>query len=159
VIAIGVIGDRELIARFDAMPGRVHDSLARAVTRLGLELQHTVQEKLSGEVLRVRSGTLRSSINTRTEDTTIAVSATVGTNLRYAAAHEFGFHGTVSVKAQMRQIKEAWGRSIRPKTIQIHAHMMRMNLPERSFLRSALVEMQGAIEAGLEDAVAAAIGA
>jgi phage gpG-like protein len=158
MITVEVVGDHELVARLDAMPGRVHDGLARAVTRLRLELQRKVQsEKLSGSPLEVRTGTLRSSINTQVTDTLTEVAASVGTNLRYAAAQEFGFRGTVSVKAHMRQIKEAFGRSIRPKTIEIRAHTMRMNLPERSFLRSALAEMQPAIEDELEEAVARAI--
>jgi hypothetical protein len=46
---VELIGDKELIARLDAMPRKVEDGLARAVTRLGLELERKVKaDKLSG---------------------------------------------------------------------------------------------------------------
>ena len=51
MITIRLIGDERLVARLDALPGRLRDSLARTVTRLGLELQRKVQdEKLSRRV-------------------------------------------------------------------------------------------------------------
>jgi phage gpG-like protein len=90
VITIEIVGDRELVARLDAMPGRVKEGLARAVTRLGLELQRKVQaEKLTGQVLKVRTGSLRSSINTEISQSAEAIAASVGTNIRYARVHEY----------------------------------------------------------------------
>ena len=97
MITIQLIGDDKLVARLDAMPGRVHDGLARAVTRLGLALQRKVQnEKLSGQVLNVghrapvRARRLRSSINTKITDTPAVITASVGTNVRYGRIHEYG---------------------------------------------------------------------
>jgi phage gpG-like protein len=155
VITVELVGDRELAARLEAMPGRVREGLARAVTRLGLELQRKVQaEKLSGQVLRVRTGSLRSSINTEISESADAVSASVGTNIRYGRVHEYGFDGKVGVRAHLRRIAEAFGRPIRPTTQSVRAHSRHIHLPERSFLRSALREMQPQIEAGLREAVA-----
>jgi len=158
MITVQLIGDRELVARLDAMPGHVHDGLARAVTQLGLELQRKVQaEKLTGQVLRVRTGSLRSSVNTEITETATEASASVGTNIRYGRVHEYGFDGTVGVRAYLRFITEAWGRPIAPRKTNVRAHSRHMRLPERSFLRSALREMQPTIEAGLREAVARAI--
>jgi hypothetical protein len=160
VITAELIGDTELLARLDAMPGAANQNLARAITRLGLQLQRYVQaDKLSGQVLKRRTGILASSINTATSVTATSVTATVGTlaKLHGAAAHEMGFHGTVNVKASLRRIKEAFGRPIAEKTISVRAHAMHMNLPERSFLRSALADMRGTIEAGLQEAVDQAV--
>jgi hypothetical protein len=95
MITAEFLGYRELGARLDAVPGRVHDGLARAVTRLGLELQRRVQEKLSGDVLELRSGSLRSSVNIRIDNDATSVSASVGTDvfeegLRAAVADAIG---------------------------------------------------------------------
>jgi phage gpG-like protein len=151
-----LVGDREIIARLDAMPERVRAGLARAVARLGVELQQSVQWNLSGGVLNPRTGTLRSSIDLTIEDD--AASASVGTDIRYAAAQEFGFQGTVSVRAHLRHATQVFGRPI-AAVQHVRPYSRRMDLPERSFLRSALEEMQPAIEAGLREAVAEAVQA
>jgi phage gpG-like protein len=158
MITVELIGDRELAARLDAMPGRMREGIARAVTKLGFELQRKVQsEKLSGQVLKVRTGTLRSSINTRVDQGADSVTATVGTNIRYGRVHEYGFDGSQSVRAHLRHITEAFGRPIRPTTQNVGAYTRHVHLPERSFLRSALREMQPQIEAELSAAVAQAV--
>jgi len=84
------------------------------------------------------------------------VSASVFTDLRYGAAQEYGFAGTVSVGASLRWIREAFGRPIAEKTISVRAHNRRMDLPERSFLRSGLEDMTPAIRAAVEAGVAEA---
>ncbi len=154
MITATLVGDRELIARLSSMPRNVQSGLARAITRLGLELQRKVQsEKLSGQVLKVRTGVLRSSINLKVDQSATAITASVGTAVKYAKVHEFGFSGTVSVRAHLRQITQAFGHPIAPTTQHVGAHSRRMNLPERSFLRSSLREMQGAIKSGIAEAV------
>jgi phage gpG-like protein len=147
MITVQLIGDRRLVARLDAMPGRVREGVARTVMRLGIELQRRVQaEKLSGQVLKVRTGSLRSSINTAVSRSAEEVTATVGTNISYGRVHEYGFDGEVSVKAHLPQIKEAFGRPIAPRLVEVRAHERHMRLPERSFLRSALAEMEARVE-------------
>jgi phage gpG-like protein len=156
MITIELVGDRELAARLDAMPGRVHDGLARAVTRLGLELQRKVQaEKLTGQVLKVRTGSLRSSINTEVTDTPARITASVGSNIRYGRVHEYGVdHPWVIAAKRGKALRfEIGGRVFFRRSV------THPPLPERSFLRSALAEMAPQIDAGLRAAVAAAIGA
>jgi phage gpG-like protein len=153
VITIEIVGDREFAARLDAMPGRMREGLVRAVTRLGLELQRKVQaEKLTGQVLKVRTGSLRSSINTEISQSADQVAASVGTNIRYARVHEYGVDHPWVIAAKDRALRfELGGRVIFRRSVR------HPPLPERSFLRSALREMQPAIEAGLKNAVAQAI--
>ena len=149
MITATLIGDRELIARLGAMPAGLRTGIARAVTRLGFQLERLVKQKLSGQVLHVRTGVLRSSVNTRVQESAAAVTATVGTNVKYARYHEFG-------------VPHSW--EIRPKSARALAFQVggqtifamgvtHPPLPERSFLRSALREMQPAIKAGLSAAV------
>lgn len=137
---------------------RIHpntmEALNESVGRLAIKLMRKIkEEKLTGQVLKNRTGTLRRSINQRVDSTATSVYARVGTNKSYAAAHEYGFTGSVTVKEHMRQIKQAFGQPIAPKNITVHTHSKTMNLPARSFLRSSLREMDAEIKAGLRDAL------
>jgi phage gpG-like protein len=158
VISVDFRGDRPVLDRLRALPDAAGEGLARAVAKLGIGLQsHIRQDKLSGQVLQSRSGALKASIEVATNRSATAVTATVSTDLDYAAAQEYGFSGTVSVRASLRRIKEAFGRPITTKTIAVGAHSRRMNVPERSFLRSALDDAIPDINAGVNDALREAI--
>jgi phage gpG-like protein len=159
VISLTTIGDAEIIRKFDQFPARLHEEVKKGIGRLALMLARNVQrDKLSGQVLKVRTGRLRRSIASLVEDSGSVVSGVVSTPVKYAPPHEFGFHGTVSVREHVREIKQAWGRSITPKSITVRAHEMKLNLPERSFLRSALhdLEASGAVRAEIEADIARA---
>lgn len=158
MISASLVGDSTVLDRLRQIPEVARQGVARAVAQLGIDLQNNVQQnKLSGEVLRVRSGTLRQSIMLQTDQSGTALTATVWSNLDYAAAQEYGFSGTVSIRAALRQIKEAFGRPIAAKTVSVRPYRRRMDLPERSFLRSALGDMTPDISAGIEDALRTAI--
>lgn len=158
MISAAVLGAGPALERLRALPDLANTGIARAIARLGIDLQsHVQQDKLSGQVLAVRSGALKSSIDVATDQGAATITATVYTDLDYGAAQEYGFSGTVNVRASLRQIKEAFGRPIAAKTIAVGAHSRRMNLPERSFLRSALDDMAPDIGAGVEDALREAI--
>jgi hypothetical protein len=73
--------------------------------------------------------------------------------VKYAFAQEYGFDGDETAAAHSRTIKQAFGKSIAPKTIFVRAFSRHMNLPERSFMRSALDEMQDEIAEALSEAV------
>jgi phage gpG-like protein len=158
VITAYLVGDEQLLERLRALPDAINLGLLRGITRLGIELQSDVQQdKLSGQVLRSRTGSLRSSIDLRVDQSGGAITASVFSNSRYAGVQEYGFAGTVSVRASLRRIREAFGRPIAEKTISVRAHDRRMDLPERSFLRSALEDMTPAIRDGVEAALAEAV--
>ncbi len=87
-----LVGDKELVARLEAMPGKVNEGLVRAVTNLSIRLSgKVVREKLSDQVLKAQSGTLRRSITQKVDVSETNISAIVGTNVAYAARHEYGF--------------------------------------------------------------------
>lgn len=158
MISANLVGGAVALGRLSAMRDAANQGIARAIAKLGTELQNNVQQnKLSGQVLQIRSGSLRQSIAVRVDQSATAVSATVSSDIDYAAAQEYGFSGTVNVQASLRQIKEAFGHPIAAKTIGVGAHSRRMDLPERSFLRSALDEMAPDISAGVEDALREAL--
>jgi len=158
VISAELLGDGPALDRLRAQPDAANAGLARAIAKLGIALQGNVQQdKLSGEVLKVRSGALKSSIDVQIDKSAAGVTATVLSDLDYAAAQEYGFSGTVNVRASLRFIKQAFGHPIATKTVSVRAHSRRMDLPERSFLRSALDDLAPDISAGVEDAMREAI--
>lgn len=118
-------------------------AMVRVITRLSIEVQSAVKtEKLSGQALSVRTGTLRRSINRVVVQQGNSVYAQVGTNVVYAAAHEYGFQGVVNVREYARRSDGA----------KVRAHTRQMNTPERSFLRSTLRERASQIRAEVKDA-------
>ena len=152
MITAVIVGDRELIARLNAMPDRMRSGLARAITRLGLDLQRRVMGKLGGPVLKVRTGSLRSSINLRVDQSAGAISASVGTNIKYAAIHEYG--GQTAPHEILPKRGRALMFEFKGETRFFRrVHHPGSKIPERSFLRSALNEMRPEIEAGLREAV------
>lgn len=158
MISASLLGAGPALERLRALPDLANTGITRAIVKLGIELQdHVQQDKLSGQVLAVRSGALKSSINAVTAQSAATITTTVYSDLDYAAAQEYGFSGTVNVRASLRQIKQAFGRSIAAKTITVSPHSRRMNLPERSFLRSALDDMAPDIGASVDDALREAI--
>lgn len=153
-----VTGDEAVVLRLRVMGDRIRERLSKELTRSAIALTRYVKErKLSGQVLKNRTGTLRRKINYRTTETEKAMTASVGVKLSYAAAHEYGFDGIVTVREHLRQVKQAFGRPIAPVTATVHAHQRHMHLPERSFLRSSLRENAPAIRERLRAAVIGAI--
>ena len=153
-----VSGDAAVLLRLKAMNVRVRDALRRGVTREAIALTRFVkEEKLSGQVLKNRTGTLRRKINYVVSETSAGVTGSVGVKLSYAAAHEYGVDKVVTVREHLRTIKEAWGRPISPVSATVRAHQRHMRLPERSFLRSSLRDRSPAIREALRLAVHEAI--
>jgi phage gpG-like protein len=154
-----VFGADATIGELRAAGARIGVSMTTSIGRLTLMLLRKVKaEKLSGQVLKVRTGRLRRSINQRIEGANTAhVSGVVGTNVRYGRTHELGFKGTVKVKESLRTQVQAWGKPISPIKVHVRAHDRNVDLPERSFLRSSLRELQPAIVkeigAGVSEAI------
>jgi phage gpG-like protein len=151
-------GDDKLIANFRGMGPAVERAGAASIKRSTMKVLRKAKEKVSGGVLKNRTGTLRRAINARFVGSAGFIVGIVGIKLRYAAAHEFGCHKTVTVKAHLRMMKTAWGRPVKqPRKITVSSHPMRMNLPERSYLRSSLRDLRSDILADMQTSVAKAV--
>lgn len=154
MIEASVTGDAAVVASIRQQYRKITTNVEQSIGRLTLKLLTRVKvSKLSGQVLNVRTGRLRRSITQKVVSTPSHITGIVGTNVEYARAHELGFNGQVSVKAHLRQIKMAWGKRITPRTVEIRAHSRQMNLPEKSFLRSALADMAPEIMQTLQQSV------
>lgn len=135
-----LVGSDAAVERLGDSADAVRAALAREVQRIALDLLSSVKaDKLSGQVLNVRTGRLRRSINQRVEVDGDAAHGFVGTNVEYARYHEFGFSGTEDVRSYFRKCKSG-------KVTRVRAHTRTVDYPEHSFLRSALAGMQDEIK-------------
>jgi HK97 gp10 family phage protein len=154
MLNIKILGDDALIARLSNMPDNVRKKLLAKVTTLAFELERKIKgDKLSGQVLNVRTGKLRASIHSsvsQTETSTIGKAASSG-DVKYAAVHEFG--GTIQIPeivakskalAFMQNGKMAFYKKVAAHTVK---------MPERSFMRSSLADMKDRIIAEMTEAV------
>ena len=153
------IGGDVLAAVLRSYGDKVQTAIVQSIGRSALRLQSEVMDnRLSGQVLNIRTGNLHRSIHQQVTSSGGLVVGEVDTNVRYGVAHEYGFAGTVNVKASMRQIRQAFGRPLKsPRYVQIRAHSRNVKLPERSFLRSALRDMKPEIEADLQKSIEGAL--
>ena len=171
-LVVNVIQDA-LMAHIEEYPQRMAESVVRAMNRVTIMIQTRVKEKLSGEVLHVQTGTLRRSINREVRvGGPGLIEGVVGTNVEYGRVHEYGFKGTVMVRAHVRELRErgrmklfkkpgkefgVWVKERGRLTGKIaivglgsgyadrsgNSYFPRqVNMPERSFLRSTLKEFE-----------------
>ncbi len=140
---------------FSAMGKSVHANLLKAVKEQTLLLEgHIKADKLSGQVLSRVTGNLRASIHSEVTDTGDQIIGRVYSDgtVKYGAIHEFG--GIINipdiypVKAQALHFF-AGGKEIFAKHVRAH----QVNMPERSFMRSALADRSDAIVEALRAAV------
>jgi HK97 gp10 family phage protein len=155
MLNVTLIGDRELIQKLNAMPSKVHAALLRKVTELAFKLESKIKaDKLSGQVLNVRTGALRASIANQVTETVTTVTgrAFSSGDVKYAAIHEFGgkipAREIVATKAQALAFVMG-GKQVFAKSVQFPGAIM----PERSFMRSSLADMKPEIVEGLTEAV------
>jgi len=176
---VELIGDDAILIKLEEKGTRVHDALRREMDLLAIEVQGLVKAKLSGPVLHNRTGLLRDSINIKVTDTGENISESVGTNVIYAAIHEYGFDDEETVSAHIRRSRMQMAMATKTYKnkfgtiskhvaqtgrygkstgeIQVRSFTRNMVMPERSYLRSTLREQTGTIRTRLADAVMAAM--
>jgi phage gpG-like protein len=136
------------------MPERARDALSSKANALAADLQVKIQQKLTGTVLNAKTGALARSIVATIEDSAGNVSVRIATtgDVKYAAIHEFGGtippHQIVPDKAKALAFALG-GKQVFAARVQIPA----VTMPERSYMRSSLVEMTDAIREGVSKVV------
>lgn len=161
MIKFEIKGDDAVIAKLFQFPESLRSQLRKAVQESVFNLQaHVKANKLSGQVLKNRTGRLRRSISQSVTDTGTAVVGIVGTNVKYARAQEYGFKGIVTVREHLRQLRTAHrmalvgaskhggiGEYVKKRgkltgeVATVKEHSRKVDLPARSFLRSALKDV------------------
>ena len=147
MLSVEIIGDKQIIARFDTMNERIRQRLTVAVENIGQDLEsYVVTSKLSGQVLNKQTGRLQQSIHHDVQQSGPAVIGRVySANVPYAAIHEFG-----------GQVRTRLGTGRNPPKPGGKAFV---NMPERSFLRSSLSDYKNRIIEEMTKAVSEAVHA
>lgn len=156
------------LGRYEGLLGRAVSAAVRASV---LDMvRHVTKEKLLGQVLNRRTGTLIRSITASPGFlvTDQAVRGWFGSNLDYARMHEEGFKGTVEVPAHLRRHarggrfeREARGlglslrdlRRQRALMIPVRAHTRKVDIRAKHFLRDTIRERDAASRAKLRSAL------
>ncbi len=148
-----VTGDREVVADLRRFDAAARGEIQKGIGRIALKLLTRVKQKLSGEVLNVRTGRLRRSITQRVESSADEISGIVGTNVFYGKFHEYG----QSIKDDLKKHRDGFKSGLTASKPAVSPD----GLPPRSFLRSALAELkkEGVIDAEIDAAVARAVQA
>ena len=153
-----IVGADRVSGNFKHMPDMAFDAIHATMKRLVIALsRHVKEDKLSGLVLKNRTGNLRRSINETVKlKSDHEIRGYVGTNSVYAAIHEYG--GVTAPHVIMPQNVKALrfiqgGGTVFAKVVNHPGSRM----PERSFLRSALSDMKNKIESELSTALIGSI--
>lgn len=155
---VTVIGRDKLQVRIDQMPAAVHAEVYKEVRTTAFDMErYVVGSKLSGQVLNKITGRLQMSIHSDARDDGSAVIGRIfsAAPMPYARPHEFGFTGSETVKAHIRDT--IFGRKVKP--FLVNSFTRHVNLPERSFLRSTLSDWKEKIVQRLTAAVAKGVAA
>lgn len=150
MITAKVLGGAETVAALRSAD--VDSAVQRSVTVLAIKMTNLVKTKLGGEVLNVRTGRLRRSINYSIDRSGSKIEATIGTNVIYGKTHELG----LTIPAHIVEAKNAkalmfnmGGKIVFAKRVQIPD----VKMPKRSFLAASLAQMSDEVRESLTDAV------
>lgn len=173
MIRVDLIGGDALVSKLSLVQPKLHAALLASVMRASIMVQNRAKQKLSGDVLRVRTGSLRSSINQAVSETADGkITGTVGSGVKYARYQEYGFTGVIDVRAYLRRTKgqmttarrNAHGETTSSKLqgkgtglTNVSAHQRHVNYPAHSFLRSSLRELTPSIQAEINNGIASGI--
>jgi hypothetical protein len=136
---------------------RLHEVLFARAQALTLMLQTKVIGKLSGDVLKVRTGVLRGSVNANTTTDGGTITGTVASSggpAFYGRFHEMGVPHAWQIRAT-RSKALAFQLSVKESAQKVFARsVVHPPLPQRSFMRSTLEENEDTIRQALAQAVA-----
>lgn len=155
MITVALVGDDALIARLDAIPASVQAALITKVYALQIRVGAVVKRRLSGEVLNVRSGNLRASIND-SDPPVVTGSAVFGRvtqsgDVKYGRIHEKG--------GQTKpHVIEAKGKALAflmgGKTVfAARVNHPGSKIPARPYMAPSLAELADEISLGLKRAI------
>lgn len=156
-IIIKLEGMEELIQQLRTLPLSIQQAVFQKMEKLAQDISDRIKQKLSGEVLNIKSGALRNSIYARVYQSQGKMTLSFGSrgDVPYAATQEYGLNvqhpGVIDkghVLAYLTGGTKRFARSIA-------AHVIPM--PERSFLRSTEEEyvpgFTQAIQDGMDEAI------
>lgn len=162
MIAIELESDvRRLVDRIDDAPERMLRAIAGALDLENeLTVGHIQATKLSRRgrnTLGVVNNRLRSSVRpSRARIAGDKVVSSIGSNVRYAGVHEFGFSGRVTVKAHTRR---GGGITRHLESVSVRQHSRDVKIRARAPFRRGIAERRGDYSSSISDAIRRAFSA
>ena len=156
MLNLTLTGDKKLVDQLEQYPTIAASVIGVKVASLTLKLQaHITQDKLTGQVLGVKTGALRRSIANEYSSDSLSFRGRIFSSgdVKYAAFWEFGFNGTERVKAFERLVKAEGLR----RGFKVREHTRQVNQAPRSFMRSALADMAAEITTEIKKAAVASV--
>lgn len=160
MIRMAFIGDperipAEILAKAEELRRRSVVSMGRLVLKLSTKIK---ADKLSGDPLKNRTGTLRRSITAKpVMESGNTITGEVSTNVIYARIHEYGGQTAPHVILPKRGRALAFTMNGRQFVLAKVNHPG-SKIPERSFMRSALREMEPEIRAEFSTMIGEVLG-
>jgi len=159
MISVTLTGADALATKLDGLPPAVLAAVAATSASLADQLLELVRGKLSGGVLKSRTGALAASVGVdgpAVEGDSVVTRLFAGADLKYAAIQEYG--GVTSPHDILPERAKALaflvgGRQVFARIV----HHPGSRIPERSYLRSSLAEMAAQIDSEMKAAVVDAI--
>lgn len=112
--------------------------LREGLTRIGIMIEREAKQNIMRKRI-VDTGSLLNSIRFKLFQRGDISGVEVGSySIPYAAVHEFGFNGPVSIRSHQRLISQAFGRPIQAKKINVTAHQRMVQIRARPYLRPAV---------------------
>lgn len=154
MIKIQAVALDNVIANFRDYPAKLKTRIVETMRQLGVEYVNYVRKnKLSGNPINSRTGALSNSIYATVVETGDIATITAGSRgVRYAGIQEYG--GTVHIPA----IRPVSARVLHwtsggGNVFAMYARAHDVRIPERSYLRSSLREMQPVMISRLRAAI------
>ena len=144
-MSLGVNIDTKALDRarllYERSPRELRLALRRANYNASAKLLKRIKDNLSGVKLNVRTGNLRRNWSLRpVKEIPNGYEGGTGSGRTvYAAYHEFGYHGSVQVRAHERRFSQVFGRPA-SGTAEVRAHSRNVNYPGHAYARPAFDE-------------------
>lgn len=153
----GIDSIKNLIADLERRTGNLEPAMKSigehivSVARLSFRAEQSPAGARWGKSARAReqggqtladTGRLKASISHQAGRDAVKVST--GSNVAYAAVHQFGFWGRVNVPGHTRRITQAFGRTLaNPKTVNVKPFSRQMFIPARPYMPMEIEEIGG----------------
>jgi hypothetical protein len=158
VISAHLVGYEAVLNWLRNTPDAVASGLARAITRLGIDLQQRIQAFESpSQISTSRSAVLGPNVDLQIDEGAHGVAATVSSDGEYARIPGYGAVVRTNLRASLRRVRKASGPAISDRAINKPSQSRQTLLPQRSFLRSALEDMAPDTRDRVEEAVREAL--
>jgi hypothetical protein len=145
-----------LKARLNGTAGVVMPAIrARLNIEVGELTEYIKFQKLTGQVLKTRTGNLRNSVFYKMEDQGTQIVGTVDVSMpaaRYGKAHEFGAHIPERVPVNAKALHwRVGGKDV------FAMRAAAFDLPKRPFMSTGLADRHAGITAGIQESINEAI--